>query len=663
MGFLTLVMAATCCFSAFAVNYGGKYGTIRPAFPQTLCGERDYLLFNVVAFGNNDVHFVYRLYSDKACAKQVRVDAKEVFSGSSQLAFPVDLTSLTSGTYYVKSYVSVLKDGTWHADESTLTTFTVQVNRGAAFTSLCPVFKEYVNTASGPAFSWYPVKGAKGYAVYRKNSSGKWVKLSSVKTTSYTDSSLARSSGTYFYTVRAYSDTGVSSYLKCGFEERSIPKPTLISARLLNDNIVRITWYGVSNVSGYRIYRRVSGGSWQKIGYTSSDYDYYDDTSAKVNGTTYQYTVRAKDSKDISSFDSKGVLAELVAAPRLTSVKASIGGNTVTWNKVVGATGYRVYRRTPDAGSWTFLGTASASDSKYTDKKAAAAGSYYYTVRSVKNELVGSYSDRGIGRIVLTKPVLQSAAQSGRSVVLKWKAVRSAQSYNIYLKTVSGWQRLASNVTKTAYTYYPHDPNAVGSYTFTVVAVCDDVRSGYDTVGITAAYAPALTVSTSLSKSGCELSWNAITGAESYNIYRRSGSSAFVPVGNAKVASFTDVGLLDDVLYAYRVEAVKNGKVISVNTVLPSVKKLSAAVQGFSASVGENRSIFLSWSAVSGAAYYRVYVLENGVWVPLEKSYTTDCTVEYAGTPGTTAEFSVAAFANESQHGLLGQAVASVILK
>ncbi|MCD7761245.1 MAG: Ig-like domain-containing protein, partial [Clostridiales bacterium] len=69
----------------------------------------------------------------------------------------------------------------------------------------------------------------------------------------------------------------------------SLSTPSLTSAANATSGIT-VKWSAVSDADSYRVYRKVSGGSWKQIG-TSSSTSYTDTTA--VSGTTYIYTVRA----------------------------------------------------------------------------------------------------------------------------------------------------------------------------------------------------------------------------------------------------------------------------------------------------------------------------------------------------------------------------------
>jgi fibronectin type 3 domain-containing protein len=70
---------------------------------------------------------------------------------------------------------------------------------------------------------------------------------------------------------------------------------------------VKVTWSAVSGAAQYRVFRKVPGGKWTKVGDTTATS--FTDTTAQ-SGTTYLYTVRclsANGKSYTSSFDSTGL--------------------------------------------------------------------------------------------------------------------------------------------------------------------------------------------------------------------------------------------------------------------------------------------------------------------------------------------------------------------
>lgn len=146
--------------------------------------------------------------------------------------------------------------------------------------------------------SWNKISGAESYVVYRKTSSGKWTKISTIKkaaTTSYKDKKI-KAATVYEYTVRACctvnKKTVASSYKSSG-KYKSAPSTQTISSVSNVKKGLKIKWKAQKKCDGYYIYRKTGSGKYTltatiKKGSTSS----WTDTKVK-KGKKYTYYVRA----------------------------------------------------------------------------------------------------------------------------------------------------------------------------------------------------------------------------------------------------------------------------------------------------------------------------------------------------------------------------------
>ncbi|MCD7760749.1 MAG: hypothetical protein LUH16_03100, partial [Clostridiales bacterium] len=285
--------------------------------------------------------------------------------------------------------------------------------------------------------------------------------------TSYTDAT-AESGTTYYYTVRAVSGSVYSSY----DSSVSIPCLSQPSVTLSNASTgVKVTWGAVDGAQSYRVYRKVSGGSWKQIATVSVSTLTYTDTAVVDNsGTTYYYTVRAVSGSILSSYVSDVSILYL-SQPTVTLSNVSTGVK-VTWGTVTGANRYRVYRKI-SGGSWSAL--CYTTSTSYTDATAESGTTYYYTVRAVSGSVYSGYLTN-VSVVRLAQPTV-TLSNASTGVKVTWGAVDGAQSYRVYRKVSGGsWKQIAT-VTTTSYT----DTTAVSgtTYYYTVRAVSGSILSSY----------------------------------------------------------------------------------------------------------------------------------------------------------------------------------------
>jgi fibronectin type 3 domain-containing protein/GH25 family lysozyme M1 (1,4-beta-N-acetylmuramidase) len=397
------------------------------------------------------------------------------------------------------------EDGTWSpvadTNKTSYTDPTTQVNHTYCYTVACisqedsetfsaysaeglsiqpaetPVLTGVSNGASGVTIRWKAASGAVMYRVYRKAGNGSWTKLSTITGTSYTDTT-AESGTTYCYTVRCLSadrKSFTSDYDTTGKTIQYIAAPQLSSVTNAASGVT-VKWKASSGATQYRVFRKVSGGKWTKVGDTTSTS--YTDTKAK-GGTTYIYTVRclSSDGKSYTSgYDAAGKQITYIATPKLSSVSNGTKGVTIKWSASEGAVRYRVYRKT-GSGSWGRIGETTSTS--YTDTTAKAGTTYTYTVRCITADgksTTSGYDSTGKTVKRLTQPT-PTVSKVSSGIKTSWSKVSGASKYYVYRKTASGsWSKIATT-TSTSYTDTTAQKGT--TYYYTVRAVSGNYLSSY----------------------------------------------------------------------------------------------------------------------------------------------------------------------------------------
>lgn len=150
-------------------------------------------------------------------------------------------------------------------------------------------------------------------------------------------------------------------------------------------NSARISWKKVSGAAGYQVYRATSqNGKYKKVRTTAKT----SWTNEKLTtGKVYYYKVRAyKKSGSKTVYGSFSIKAKAVPRTKAPTFKLTAGKNKiqVSWNKVSGADGYRIYRAKSKNGSYKMIKDSRSKLRRYTSVRLTGNHKYYYKMRSYR---------------------------------------------------------------------------------------------------------------------------------------------------------------------------------------------------------------------------------------------------------------------------------------
>ena len=156
-------------------------------------------------------------------------------------------------------------------------------------------------------------------------------------------------------------------------------------------NSIKLTWNkAINGANGYAVYRSTSkdGKYTLRKTITSKNTIEFTDTGLDTN-TTYYYKVRSyrmiEDKKEYGS-DSKIVCAKPVLSKTTITVSSKSKKATIKWNKVLGASGYKVYSATSSNGTYSLKKTITSINTlSYTNTNLVSGKTYYYKVRAYRN--------------------------------------------------------------------------------------------------------------------------------------------------------------------------------------------------------------------------------------------------------------------------------------
>ena len=246
--------------------------------------------------------------------------------------------------------------------------------------------------------------------------------------------------------------------------------------------------------------------------------------------------------------------SNVLATPALKITTVS-GKPQIYWDEVYGAAKYEIYRSTDGKNFKYYDRTTNTS---YTNKSTTIGTTYYYKVKAVNAN--NATSDFSVSKSILCKPAAPSVSinRSNGKPKLSWKAVSGATKYWIYRSTDGKEFKYFDSTTKTSYTNSGATSGTKYYYRVKAVAVVNgkNVASANSSTKslLTSLAKPSVSITTSNGKP--KLTWNAVTGADKYYIYRSTDGKNFSYWDSTTKTSYVNSGAKKNTKYYYKVKAV-----------------------------------------------------------------------------------------------------------
>jgi uncharacterized repeat protein (TIGR02543 family) len=251
-------------------------------------------------------------------------------------------------------------------------------------------------------------------------------------------------------------------------------------------------------------------------------------------------------------------------------------------------------------------------------------------------------------------------SQTDSSITIGWDHVGGVQGYYIYRDTVSNgsFNEKVADVPSPAITYTHHGLTPDTQYYYKVSAY-NSVGEGWksavvsaktNAVGVTLPSAPQNLIISDATQDSITLSWNSVTGAAGYYVYRND--SKITPVGISEI-TYHDTGLNPNTPYTYKVVPYNSygegpGAEVSVWT-LPAENTggTLAAPTGIKATPQYDGSVKVEWNSVYGATGYEIHFAtsQNGNYYYFDPDWTTDTVyIDWEVSPGDTWYYKALAY-------------------
>lgn len=343
--------------------------------------------------------------------------------------------------------------------------------------------------------------------------------------------------------------TGVSvGVVEIGVEAPGCDKET-VTVRVVNGELqaptvstsrgadgITVTWNKVTGASKYELYRKVGSGNWKLIKTTTTGRSYLD--KSLTWGSKHSYKVKAYGTsyglgrESEYSNTSYKTVNSLYAPEKFTVKRSGYTSIKLTWSRSYPAKGYKVYRATSKNGTYKLVKTiTSGSTLSYKDTGLKTGTTYYYKVRATYNSTNGKFTSVKSATPLLAAPTMKTTASSTRnSITVKWNKVSGANGYNVYRRASSSdsWKYIGRVTSGSTLSY--KDSKASGRYYYSVKAYKNvdgkkvaGLRS--EAIRSRTLKTTTVTVTSNANKLTNTVKWNKVTGATSYQVYRKVGSS------------------------------------------------------------------------------------------------------------------------------------------
>ena len=265
-----------------------------------------------------------------------------------------------------------------------------------------------------------------------------------------------------------------------------------------------------------------------------------------------------------------------MTAPNVSaSNDTSSGKIKLTWNQIDGAKEYKVYRATSKGGEYKLMKTTTGTS--YTNTSAEAGKAYYYYVVAVGKDGMKSDKSNIVSRTCdLARPeVTVSNVTSTGKVKLNWDTVDGAVKYQVYrAESKNGEYKLIKTTTSTSLTNTSTTAGKIYYYKVKAIAENPTADSAYSVVESRTCDLARPEVEITRSSGKPKVSWDKVTGAASYKVYRATSKSGeYKLVKTTTSLSYKDTKATAGKTYYYKVVAVhSNSKANSAKSSVVSIK-------------------------------------------------------------------------------------------
>ena len=395
------------------------------------------------------------------------------------------LTAATQYWYRIRAYNNT--GASSYAGPTSATTLaaavspTAPTNLTATAASSSQINLSWVDSASNES----------GFRIERSPDGTTFAEIATVgaNVTSYANTGLTAATR-YWYRIRAYNNTGTSSYAgpssatTLAAAAVSLTAPMNLTATAASSSQINLSWVdSAGNESGFRIERSPDGTTFAEIATVGANVTSYANTGLAA-ATEYWYRIRAYDNTGASSYAGPTSATTLAAAvpptapTNLTATPASSGQINLSW--VDGASnesGFRI-ERSADGTTFAEIATVGVNVTSYANTGLTAATQYWYRVRAYNNTGGSGYAGPTSATTLASEPQPPSAPTAligvlrSDGMALSWTDTSSNETGFAILRSIDDGKTFTqiATVAQNVSTYVDTSPGTTKFVSYRVRA-------------------------------------------------------------------------------------------------------------------------------------------------------------------------------------------------
>jgi|GEM_PF-1940120 len=497
------------------------------------------------------------------------------------------------------------------------------------------------NTTVSITLNWNNFNSASGYNIYHSVSeNGDFTKLNTeiITASTFIDTNLSPDT-IYFYKISAV--IGEFETLQSNQISASTLSPIPVNFRQSDCSTINISlvWNKVNGSSGYNIYRsNTSIGEYTKVNAFIINELIFNDTNV-LPDTTYYYKISSINNDIESAYSTYISASTLSSIPvNLRSISSTTISLNLAWNEIKGSSGYNLYRSDTLDGIYQKVNEHILTNSTYSDVNVTPDATHFYKVSSINNNLESVFSASLSASTLSSTPVnVRTSSVTTIRISISWNELNGASGYNIYRSdTINGiYTKLNQNtISSLVFTDTGLSPGT--TYYYKLASINKDIE-GILSAPLSVSTLSAIPVNlhiSSNSTSSISISWNIVSEATGYNVYRSTSENGTYTRLNSTPLNerdFNNTGLSSYATFYYKVSAI-------VDEIERDLSNPLAASSGTNVP-GTNLSDKLAWvqgNAVTNC-FYLIELSANESVAGINFSYfdRSNITVMLRGTGAT----------------------------